>query len=655
MLADCYSHPSHCSWEFRRNLLRNTLKEYAANTDIFLLQEVDHYYDFYQEILLELGYSSTYLIRPTRKDGVVVAFLTSKFILSATDEIYFDDLALNKNAFKAEYRDETYVRNNVAIVCLFECILCRTTKNSDEPQTERLQNNKFIASNCHLFWNPNRPEVKEAQAQYLIDRIKMFKRQHDISETDIPIIIAGDFNILPSSPIYKEICDGFSSSLSAVPSISKSHKFIADYNLSKLARWMRVLGIDCIVESKDSQAMRSDKKSDSGAKKVPSKADYSMLFDTARREGRVLLTSSRTMRERASCPPSMLIKTKDLEQELSKICVKYDIEVSEAKFLTVCGKCGGPIESIEADDIRLRGRFLPTDREVFACTQCLQPYWWNDRINSSPARAMRVAERLHKVIKCPKEIDSGTIIVEGVPDSSLTKDAIDSEVEINVSLESSNGATNALQNNTSIHFVSEEPISATPSSDTFGYDSSDSKQSDALLESQRLGSIFARRSQTLTYEKSTPPIESDQPLTSDSNITSEATDTERFIKYQSIHSRLRNHEPPLTNCNGEFVGTLDYIFISDHSNSTSTARAELEVLEAAVYPKLRNLPGGRPDFVDYSDGDHKVVDLLAKGPLPNSDWPSDHLMVFGSFALRIKSASSDSCASDAVKLNDRAP
>ena len=40
----------------------------------------------------------------------------------------------------------------------------------------------------------------------------------------------------------------------------------------------------------------------------------------------------------------------------------------------------------------------PLDREVFICKGCNQPYWWNERENSSPARAMKIADRLFNAV-----------------------------------------------------------------------------------------------------------------------------------------------------------------------------------------------------------------------------------------------------------------
>ncbi|KAJ1500191.1 Glucose-repressible alcohol dehydrogenase transcriptional effector [Coelomomyces lativittatus] len=69
----------------------------------------------------------------------------------------------------------------------------------------------LIVANTHLYWNPQYPEVKLAQAKLLILRIQKFRKrireqrqlqQHQQSG-DIPIILSGDFNSNPNSDVYQ--------------------------------------------------------------------------------------------------------------------------------------------------------------------------------------------------------------------------------------------------------------------------------------------------------------------------------------------------------------------------------------------------------------------------------------------------------------------
>eukprot|EP01035_Chromulina_nebulosa_P019064 gene19064-24886_t len=174
---------------------------------------------------------------------------------------------------------------------------------------------EFVATCGHIYWNPNKPEVKLAQTVFWLDRIKRFS----------------------------------------------------------------TYSIDTAIDRSNSQNKASTK-------------EYKDFFNRAKLENRIILTTSRQMRERTSCPRSTFVSTNNLEDALVNICKEYNIILDKEKLLTVCGKCGGEIESCDHNDDRINGRHVPSDRPVFICVDCNQPYWWNDKADSSPARAMRVGD-----------------------------------------------------------------------------------------------------------------------------------------------------------------------------------------------------------------------------------------------------------------------
>ena len=63
-------------------------------------------------------------------------------------------------------------------------------------------------------------------------------------------------------------------------------------------------------------------------------------------------------------------------------------------YLNLIKKITQRILSLEKAKIQ----FLPTDRPVYACLDCHQPYWWSNKESSSPARAMKMADKLHKTV-----------------------------------------------------------------------------------------------------------------------------------------------------------------------------------------------------------------------------------------------------------------
>lgn len=558
VLADCYAPVSTppLLWEARRGLIQESFERLSPGTDLCLLQEVDHFADFYKPMLSSLGLESCYLQRPGRKDGLVVGYRADKLTLEDTEDVFFDDLAMTTREGRPPKRDPVYERQNVGMICRF--------RFKNDPAKE------FLATNCHLYWNPQRAEVKLAQARYLLERI-----QRSNQGKDLPVVMSGDYNALPNSDVYHLITDPAGGAKSLDPDGEK--KFLVDFNLSKLARWMRVLGIDCVLESKESNVLRTGKQ-----------GDFTMLFAQARTEKRIILTSSRSMRERASCPQSMLVKTVQLENELSRICREFEIKICEKRFLTVCGKCGGGIESVLVDDPRLAGKFVPLDRPVFCCSSCLQPYWWNEKENSSPARAMRVAERLLKVVRGDDSWRG-----EG---SKL----VSSEGEDCGKAERGSG---------------EEEEAETAIGEVEGGD-------------RALADRFAQRSATIAElaVKRRTRVETERDGVG-TGVETERDGAGTGVETTPLRGGLnsavslhRGKEALFTNWNGAFRGTLDYIFISKGIN----------VIEATIEPTVIDSSSDSlfpPDCDPPPAGSAEALDLSDHGPLPNCRWPSDHLAV----------------------------
>jgi mRNA deadenylase 3'-5' endonuclease subunit Ccr4 len=152
-LADCYidySLGEHVGeFEARKVLCRKVLS--SMDSDILLMQEVDHWEDFYQPLLHELGFHCSYYQRPGRKDGLVIAAKTSKRLsLMEVEYVSFDDLI-------ERYDDVLFSKQNVGLICRY--------KHTDEAGEEL---GRFVIATTHLHWNPARREVKLAQVQVCI-------------------------------------------------------------------------------------------------------------------------------------------------------------------------------------------------------------------------------------------------------------------------------------------------------------------------------------------------------------------------------------------------------------------------------------------------------------------------------------------------------
>ena len=350
-----YKRPFFLEWDYRSNLIRNTLVE--SKSDILCLQEVDHFEEFFAQTLADAGFKAVYSQRPRRNDGCAICFKSNSFELIYKEVVDLDQIA-EKVILSSRSK---YSKQNIALIVILK---------------DRASQKEILVSTCHIHWNPNLPEVKSAQARFILDRIAaVLSKSADLQGSAYPIILCGDFNSIPTDDIYGLIISpnpgsvGFINHQYMYPSHGRVEgvghryltgpgtKFLCDASLGKLCKWMRVLGINVALDS-----WEYNKKS----------CKINQFFERARKERRVILTTSKTLRERSACPQSHLVYSNDMELSLAEIFYEYNLTLSRDSFLTVCGKCGGAIEEANIFDHRIMGKIMPIDRPVFACVECAQ-------------------------------------------------------------------------------------------------------------------------------------------------------------------------------------------------------------------------------------------------------------------------------------------
>jgi hypothetical protein len=195
-----------------------------------LLQEVDHFTDYFEPMFNSLGLATIYIQRPSREDGCVIAYDPNRLKLLAVDQMYFDDLAVDGGPM--------FEKNNVGLFAKFSLL--------ENPGTE------FAVSSNHLYWNPSRPQVKLRQSKYLMDRFAVFRG-------DAPGVLAGDFNSVPQSDPYQLITTGKCREgiITGLGYNLKSPKFYCDTSLSRLCKWLRLLGYNSFLETPEQLELRS--------------------------------------------------------------------------------------------------------------------------------------------------------------------------------------------------------------------------------------------------------------------------------------------------------------------------------------------------------------------------------------------------------------
>ncbi|KAL3844114.1 hypothetical protein ACJIZ3_001517 [Penstemon smallii] len=175
--------PRHMlDWNWRRRSISFELGLWSA--DILCFQEVDRFQDMEAE-LKHRGYNGIWKMRTGDPvDGCAIFWRVSRFKLLHEESIEYNKLGL---------------RDNVAQICVFES---QKEQNNANPvsslSTSSVKSNRVVVCNIHVLFNPKRGDIKLGQIRVLLDRAHAVSKLWD----DAPVVICGDFNCTPKSPMY---------------------------------------------------------------------------------------------------------------------------------------------------------------------------------------------------------------------------------------------------------------------------------------------------------------------------------------------------------------------------------------------------------------------------------------------------------------------
>ncbi|XP_049376852.1 carbon catabolite repressor protein 4 homolog 6 isoform X2 [Solanum stenotomum] len=178
--------PQHIlDWEWRKRSILSELGWWSA--DILCLQEVDRFQELEAELKLR-GYSGIWKRRTgDPADGCAIFWHASRFKLVHEEFIEFKKFGL---------------RDNVAQICVFES-LGQQNNCSPAPLASPGHSNKVVICNTHVLFNPRRGEIKLGQVRVLLDKADGVSKLWD----NAPIVICGDFNSTPKSPLYNYLAE----------------------------------------------------------------------------------------------------------------------------------------------------------------------------------------------------------------------------------------------------------------------------------------------------------------------------------------------------------------------------------------------------------------------------------------------------------------
>jgi endonuclease/exonuclease/phosphatase family metal-dependent hydrolase len=145
------------------------------------LQELDDYWTFFRPRLESAGWSSIYCPRPAlhpsnfsgkkKQDGLGIFYKQDKLKVMEVEMInYSDD------------------HDRIALIGLFK----------------HHMSGYILIANTHLYWNSLKVDTQVAELKELDESIRgLFTAYKDkYQQRDIPVIVSGDFNNSPSSPVY---------------------------------------------------------------------------------------------------------------------------------------------------------------------------------------------------------------------------------------------------------------------------------------------------------------------------------------------------------------------------------------------------------------------------------------------------------------------
>lgn len=130
-------------------------------------------------------------------------------------------------------------------------------------------------------------------------------------------------------------------------------KYIADANLGRLARWLRLLGVDVESFGRD---------------------DFAAFLERARITSRKVITT----RKVTISIPAVFIRPDRIEGQVESFFSSESLELKRDKFFTRCSACNRELEEISRDVAAARGvpeYVLLSTNKFLSCLDCNRVYW----------------------------------------------------------------------------------------------------------------------------------------------------------------------------------------------------------------------------------------------------------------------------------------
>ncbi|XP_016378515.1 protein angel homolog 2 isoform X2 [Sinocyclocheilus rhinocerous] len=234
-----HCHPPILDWHHRYPNIIKELEQHSA--DIMCLQEVqeDHYKQQIKPSLESLGYHCEYKRRTGLKpDGCAVVFKRERFSLVSCHPIEYFQCGI-----------PLLDRDNVGLIVLLR------------PIDPHCSLTNICVANTHLLYNPRRGDIKLAQLAMLLAEISRVAQLPDSNVC--PVLLCGDFNSVPWSPLYRFIRDSrLEYDGLPIGKVSGQEENPRGQRILSVPIWPRCLGISqqCLYESQTTDSDLRDLK-----------------------------------------------------------------------------------------------------------------------------------------------------------------------------------------------------------------------------------------------------------------------------------------------------------------------------------------------------------------------------------------------------------
>ena len=150
----------------------------------------------------------------------------------------------------------------------------------------------------------------------------------------------------------------------------RTPRFVVDVNLGRLARYLRLLGFDCLYRNDYNDAQ---------------------VAQIACDESRILLTRDRALLQRKIITHGCFVRATDPRRQVQEILQRLDL-YEEIRPFTRCTRCNGEVHAVNKTDIehRLEPKTRRYYQNFLMCASCQQIYWQG----SHYARAKRLVSVL---------------------------------------------------------------------------------------------------------------------------------------------------------------------------------------------------------------------------------------------------------------------